>query len=154
MREFPGFDGPMFLWQKVEAVDGVAQAISLIRADRTIALATNSVASQESEIRQALGRVGLDIYFDNIYCFTKMGIMKPSSRFFDYIVKDLGLLPINLVMVGDDFEKDIKGANRCGIYGIWLNENSAERKTGKMYNSINSMAELPNAIALREVMLG
>jgi FMN phosphatase YigB (HAD superfamily) len=160
MREFPEFDGPMYLWEKVEAVAGVAEAIPKIREDMIIALATNSIASQESEIRKALDRVGLNDCFDKIFCFTKIGIMKPSRRFFDYIINDLGRMAIrpyissqNLVMVGDDFEKDIKGANKSGIFGIWLNENSGERKVGKMFDTINSMAELPEAIARRERML-
>jgi len=42
MRVFPECQGPMFAWPWVEAVDGVREALTKLRPDWTIVLATNA----------------------------------------------------------------------------------------------------------------
>lgn len=49
---------------------------------------------------------------------------KPSELFFKMALRDLKAIPEQVVMVGDDYESDIVGAQRCGIQGVML-------KTGK-----------------------
>ena len=122
MRDIPGSQVPMYLWQRVEAMPGIIEALTSIRQNWKVALATNSVHSGEDEIRKALSRVGLHNYFDKIYCFRKVGHRKPSPEFFEYVMNDLGIEARNIVMIGDNFEIDILGANQSGIYGIWFNE--------------------------------
>lgn len=146
MRDFPRYHGPMRLWPQVEAIPGVRDALDTIGRDRIIALASNAADSSESDIRQALARVGLDQFVNNIYCFSAIGSMKPSAGFFKYILSNLHLKPHNILMVGDDFEKDILGANRSGIFGIWFNERTDETRSGTLYRTIHTMSELPSLV--------
>ena len=146
MRDFPEFTGPMAAWPHVEALPNVKEILIQLRAQWTLALATNSVDSAETAIWEALDRVGLRSLLDKIYCFRTIGYSKPSSDFFDYIVEDLEMDRRRLVMVGDGFEKDVLGANRSGIRGIWLNESSAEEKVGKMHKTIFDFRSLPNIL--------
>jgi FMN phosphatase YigB (HAD superfamily) len=53
-------------------------------------------------------------------------------------------------MVGDDFESDVLGANRSGIFAIWLNLVTSERRVSRMYDTIYTMADLPGLINRRE----
>jgi putative hydrolase of the HAD superfamily len=61
-------------------------------------------------------------------------------------LQDLGLTVDDVVMVGDSFESDVMGANRMGIRAIWLNERSAELRTGEMYRTIRNLSELPQVL--------
>lgn len=49
---------------------------------------------------------------------TPVIIGKPSTDYFNVAVKDMGLNPSEVVMVGDDIIGDVKGAMDCGIRGI------------------------------------
>lgn len=147
MRDFPEFCGPMATWSHVEAIPNVKEALVELQPQWTLALATNSVDSDEMAIWEALDRVGLQPLLDRVYCFQSIGHSKPAPEFFDYIVEDLRLDRCRVVMVGDGFEKDVLGANRSGIRGIWFNESSTEVRVGKMYETIFDFRSLPDILA-------
>ena len=42
MRDFPEFKGPMTLWPRVEAVDGVTEALESLYQDTVCCLASNA----------------------------------------------------------------------------------------------------------------
>jgi phospholysine phosphohistidine inorganic pyrophosphate phosphatase len=46
---------------------------------------------------------------------------KPSPHFFALVLDDLKLAPENVVIIGNDIESDIKGAQRMGIRGVLVN---------------------------------
>ena len=147
MRDFPKFSGPMAAWPHVEVLPNVKDTLVELRPQWKLALATNSIDSDETEIWEALDRVGLGSLLDKVYCFQSIGHSKPAPDFFDYIVKDLLMDRRRIVMVGDGFEKDVLGANQSGIRGIWFNESSDQVRVGKMYRTIFDFRSLPEALA-------
>ena len=147
MRDFPKFSGAMADWPHVEAIPNVKEVLVELRPQWTLALATNSIDSDETAIWEALDRVELGSLLDKVYCFQSIGHSKPAPDFFDYIVKDLLMDRHSIVMVGDGFEKDVLGANQSGIRGIWFNESSDEVRVGKMYRTIFDFRSLPEALA-------
>jgi putative hydrolase of the HAD superfamily len=146
MRVLPDCDGPMVAWPRVEALPYVGDTLTQLRADWLMGLATNAAASEEDEIWQALARVGLDRLLDKVYCYRTIGHKKPGREFFDYILHDLKLDRESVFLVGDDFEADVMGANRCGIRAVWLNERSDEIRMGEMYRTIHDLRDLPKAL--------
>ena len=146
MRDFSEFSGSMASWPYVEALPNVKKVLVELRPQWTLALATNAIDSDEKAIREALDRVGLSSLLDKVYCFQNIGHSKPTPDFFDYIVKDLLMDRCRMVMVGDDFEKDVLGANRSGIRSIWFNESSDEMRIGKMYETIFDFRSLPDVL--------
>ncbi|NLG83041.1 MAG: HAD-IA family hydrolase [Firmicutes bacterium] len=152
MRDFPQFDGPMFTWPRVEAIPHVEEVLAALRPSWILALATNAEPSDEADIRKALARVGLHELIEKVYCYRRIGHKKPSPEFFEYILADLGMEPARVVMVGDDFEMDVLGANRAGIPAVWFNERAPhERRSGKMYRTIHDFRALPEEL---EALLG
>ena len=147
MRDFPESSGPMAAWSHVEAVPNVKEVLAQLRSQWTLALATNSVDSDETAIWEALNRVGLRSLLDKVYCFQSIGHSKPAPDFFNYIVNDLGVDRRRMIMVGDGFEKDVLGANLAGIRGVWFNQLSDEIKIGKMYKTICDFRSLPETLA-------
>ena len=146
MRDFKEYSGPMKDWPRLEALPGAGESLAALRADWVLALATNAADSDEPAICSALRRVDLDRYLDKIYCFKKIGCRKPSPAFFSFILDDLGFPPNQAVMVGDDYEVDVLGANRCGLRAVWFNERSAEDRRDAQHRTIHSLAELPGLI--------
>lgn len=140
------YSGPMASWPRVEAVPHVVEVLTELHPQWQTALATNAEDSDQAKIRAALGRVGLDALLDKVYGFRTIGHRKPAPRFYEHIADDLGLDGTRLVMVGDDFEADVLGANQAGLYAIWFNERSREELTGRWYRTIHDFRQLPAAL--------
>lgn len=138
MRVFAEQSGPMCRWPRVEAVPGAVEALGRLSKSWQIALATNAADSDEADIRRALARVGLDGLFKKIYCFARVGYKKPSREFFGYVLQDLQLPCSSVVMIGDEFERDVLGANACGIRAVWLNRLTADVRQGAMYQTAHN----------------
>lgn len=146
MRVFLEYEGPMASWPQVVSMPHAEQVLSELRGRSMLAVATNAADSEESEIRTALDRVGLDKLLDKVYCYRKIGHKKPSKEFFGYIMSDLGVEPSQVIMVGDDFEADVAGANKCGIRAIWYNPRTAERHESAMHQTIHDLRSLPQVL--------
>jgi FMN phosphatase YigB (HAD superfamily) len=146
MRVFPGFGGPMLGWPRVEAMPFASEILAELHLCYVQVLATNAAESEEAEIRAALDRVGLDKLLDKVYCYRKIGHKKPSKEFFEYILADLGIEQSQTIMVGDDFEADVLGANRCVIRAIWYNPRTDEGHESVMHQTIHDLRALPQSL--------
>jgi putative hydrolase of the HAD superfamily len=147
MIDDPASTTSMLEWEVVQRVPGIEEVLALLKANgKTIVLATSAAVSDEDQIRLALARVGLDSFFDKIYCFKNTGLSK-SQEFYQYLLKDMQLLPSQALMVGDSFEKDVLSANKAGYAAVWFNEKTNENKRAALHISVHSMKELANIFA-------
>lgn len=146
MRIFSEFKGPMLNWPRVEAVRDVPKVLEELHKTWRLGVATNASDSYEKEIWGALSRVGLIQFLDRVYCSRTVGHRKPSRKFFEYILNDLGVDRSRVIMVGDDFESDVLGAVMCGIRAIWFNGRSQESKIGEMFRTIHGFKSLPEVV--------
>jgi FMN phosphatase YigB (HAD superfamily) len=55
---------------------------------------------------------------------------KPDPRIFAHTLVRLSVPPTEAVMVGDDLTRDIRGARKAGIAGIWVNRTGAASAAG------------------------
>src|SRR5512145_781265 len=142
MRDDPTATAPMVEWQTVEAVAGIAEVLAYLHSSgRRIGLATSADVSDESQIRGALRRCGLDQYFSHIYCFKNTQLPK-GEAFYRHILSDLGIPASEALMVGDSFAKDVQAANAVGIFAVWFNWRSDEIHKGELHVTVHSMQEL------------
>jgi putative hydrolase of the HAD superfamily len=142
MRDNPSLTVPMVEWPTVEVIHGIADALDYLRSSgRAVVLATSAEISDESQIRAALARVGLDEYFAYIYCFKNTHLPK-GEAFYRHILNDLDLPATQALMVGDHFQKDVQAANAVGIFAVWFNPKSEETRQGELYVTVHSMQEL------------
>jgi putative hydrolase of the HAD superfamily len=146
MRVFPEYSGPMVEWPEVAALPLAAQVLAELHPHCLLALATNARDSQEDQIWAALDRAELSIHLDKIYCFKNIGQVKPTRQFYEYIIKDLKLPADQVIMVGDDWQADVLGANQAGLRAIWLNTHSPEQRSGPQFQTIHSLAGLVEAL--------
>jgi putative hydrolase of the HAD superfamily len=126
---------------------GAAEVLKRLQGSVLIALVTNADDSDEPAIWKALHRVGLGSLFDRVFCSRAIGHRKPSIEFFKVILGELQVGPSVTVMVGDDFEVDVLGANAAGISAIWFNHRSAEKRSGPLHTTIHDLRDLPQALA-------
>ena len=152
MRVFPEYDGPMVAWPKVEAMPHAEEVLSELHSRSLLAVATNAADSDEAEIRAALERVGLAKHIDRIYCYRRLGHKKPSKEYFKAILADLGLEAGHVIMVGDDFDADVIGANNSGLRAIWYNPRTSEEREGDMHQTVHDLRQLPHASILKDLI--
>jgi len=74
-------------------------------------------------------------------------IGKPSPHFFALALDDLEMKPENVLMIGDDIESDIKGAQRMGMRGVLVKTgkylpSDLERKDVSPWKTITDIGEI------------
>jgi putative hydrolase of the HAD superfamily len=133
---------PMASLPNLEIVPGVDSVLEVLHASqRKIILTTNAAISTEEQISEALARVGLDKYFERIFCFKNTYLLK-GEDFYRYILKDLDIDPSQVLMIGDNFEKDVLAPSSVGIQAIWFNPLGTENRHGNLHFTIHNMQQL------------
>ncbi len=80
-------------------------------------------------------------------------IGKPSSDFFQIAIDDMGLNSSEVIMIGDDIDSDVGGAQKVGLRGVLVKTGKyrqayAEASEIKPDLVIDSIADLPNVLGL------
>jgi putative hydrolase of the HAD superfamily len=142
MHGHPERTAPVIEWETIELIEGITDVLACLHASgRRIVLATSADVSDESQIRGALARNGLDIYFSHIYCFKNTGLTK-SEAFYRHILNDLNIPASDALMVGDGFEKDVQVPNAVGMFAVWFNPSSDETRKSDLHITVHSMEGL------------
>jgi len=84
-----------------------------------------------------LKALGLWEYFDLVIAAPDVGAMKPSSKYFQYALAKLKLHPGEVVMIGDDWEKDLAQAFDLGLRTIiWGKEDIRAHRVLKDFRKL------------------
>lgn len=70
--------------------------------------------------------LGLQQFISHIVTSEEAGIEKPHPFMFHRALFKLGLAHDEVIMIGDNFKKDIMGASYIGINSYWLNRSASE----------------------------
>jgi len=149
MKVFPDQTGPMALWPKVVAVEGIQEILPLVKERFKIVLISNAQHSDRDLIYQALERVSLSQYFHEIFTPHELNERKPAPQFYLNILNQIEIEPENGIMIGDDYENDIIAAKQVGLWTIWYNEDNKQHlDTNFPYHDaeINKIEELASLI--------
>ena len=93
--------------------------LSALRAQGyLVALITNGRGTVQ---RPKLHMLGLENAFDAVLISAEFGIHKPDPAIFHAMAEKLGVLPGEMVYVGDHPLNDITGAFRSGCPALWVN---------------------------------
>lgn len=143
MRDDATQAGPMYLWEHVEAMPYALNVLKSLHPHYRIGLASNAAVSTEIEIRAALQRVGLDTYIDVIFCRHALGHSKLAPEFWQAISTLSHVAAANILMIGDDYEKDVQAPTIAGLQSIWFNWRNQAKKNCP---SITSLQQLPERL--------
>lgn len=78
------------------------------------------VSNFYGNIHAVLRSYRLDSYFKHVIESAVVGVRKPDPRIFTLGIEVLGLLPEEVLVVGDSYSKDIVPAHTLGCRTLWL----------------------------------
>ena len=103
---------------------GAVEVLRTLRdRGKRLGLLTNGFSETHRE-KIALLQIGE--LFDAIFIADEVGMLKPDPLLFAHACTTLGVATMNGAMVGDRYERDIRGALDAGLYTIWLNIRSEQ----------------------------
>lgn len=103
----------------------------LLRALRDRGMKLGVVTNGLSEThREKIALLRIGEYFDAIFLSDEVGMVKPDPLLFAHACRTLGGAPSHAAMVGDRYDRDIRGAMEAGLYTIWLNVRNEELPPG------------------------
>ena len=124
--------GPGYDWDRLNALFAM-----LADGARLIALHKNRYWRKESKLILDLGPfVALLEYAAGVEARI---VGKPARPFFELVLADMGAEPATTIMIGDDIESDIAGAQNAGLRAVQV-------RTGKFHPADEARADiLPDA---------
>ena len=99
------------------SIPGAERALAQLAERYRLAILTNGLPDVQ---REKLIRTGLMDRFDAVVISGELGFGKPDRRIYDETVRQLGLPASACVMVGDNFRRDVAGAQDAGVRGVWI----------------------------------
>lgn len=82
-------------------------------------------------------------YFDTVILSEDAGANKPSQVYFDYAFRQTGAHPESTLMIGDNYNTDILGAQNAGLDVMFFNRKPSSFETpGKVDFEIHALKEI------------
>lgn len=129
----------------ISLLPGVREALIKLRQKGVrMAVITNGKAKTQ---REKLDRFDIKKFFEEIFIDTEIGISKPDVGIYQFAMNKMNVKPDECVMVGDNLNWDIYGAQQAGIYAVWISGQEADSKDKEKVNpdltvkSVSGMAD-------------
>lgn len=118
-------------------VAGAGELLGALHGRTKLAIVTNnSVTEQWDKLRY----LGISDRFDAVLISEEIGITKPDRAIFDAALSRLDCAQDDAVMVGDNWEADVMGAQAAGIAAIWFNRFNQPRRAPAPATEISTLA--------------
>jgi HAD superfamily hydrolase (TIGR01549 family) len=114
-------------------VDGAEEVVTALAARGPLGLITNGASCLQ---REKLAMSGLAEHFAAVVVSGDLGVGKPDPRIFRAALDALGAE--HALMVGDNLERDVRGALALGLDAVWFSDEPAPDRI----RAIRSLREL------------
>jgi putative hydrolase of the HAD superfamily len=119
---FGGTDGLLECWRRARwetqtVYPGAHEVLRALRGRFRLALVSNGASDLQ---RTKLARTGLEEHFGAVVVSSDVGVGKPDPAVFLAALDALGVTPDEAVMVGNDRERDVAGAEAAGVRALWV----------------------------------
>lgn len=109
-----------------------------------------SNAGDDKDVQQLVQRFGIASHFDFVLTSAACSYRKPHPRIFEMALSKWYFLASEAVMVGDNLDADIRGAQNAGLYGIWISRRAGSRTKDQLQiqpdASLSTLSELPSIL--------
>ena len=117
--------GEDFLYRttmQTNLVDGAIEMLEYLKVKgHTLSIISNGfVEVQYTKLR----RSGLLPYFTNVFLSEEVGYQKPDIRFFQIVLEKLNVSPAECLVIGDNLQTDIQGAQNANIRAVFYQNNT------------------------------
>lgn len=100
----------------IEAMEVHSEAVRFLNRCKDERLPVCLVSDMLTEIQiRKVYKLGIEQFINRMVTSEEAGAEKPDRRIFELALKKLGLGSSEVIMIGDDLEKDVKGAGEFGI---------------------------------------
>lgn len=132
------------LKERVVPINGAYEIIKYIYDNKyDIYIVTNGV---KGAVPFKLEKLGINNYIKDVITAEEVGYMKPHKEFFEEVKKRVSYNKEEMLLIGDELEKDIKGGNDNDIDTCWLNQNNAKYIEYIPTYEIKKLLELKNIL--------
>lgn len=100
--------------------------------------------------RDKIATLQIGEYFDAIFMPDEVGMLKPDPLLFAHACTTLQSAPARSAMIGDRYERDIRGAKTAGLYTIWMNVHGGTVPPGAPEPDVT----VPGIVGVRAALLG
>ena len=126
---------------KTELFPNTIEVLKYLSEKYTLAIITNGFKEVQYE---KLRNCNIEKYFSKIVCSEDVGHQKPHMEIFQYSLSSLNARKKDSIMIGDDFNIDIIGANNYGIDSVLFNPNEFELEI-----ELNSVIQIQSLLQLK-----
>lgn len=126
---------------KTHIFPGAHETLSYLQKKYQLHIITNGFKEVQ---HTKLANCNLTAYFDLILCTEEVGVNKPHPLVFETALAKTKAHPSQSVMIGDNPETDIRGAQNCGFQTIFFNPERTE-------NTVKS-AEIQDLLELLNIL--
>ena len=109
-----------------QVVDGAPELLAHLTKRGPVHVLSNGFANLQS---RKLKSGGIDKYITKLILSDDIDVTKPDRRLFDYALEQVGGTPETTVMIGDNYDADILGANNAGWHTIFFNRKNVVLET-------------------------
>lgn len=98
-------------------------------------------------LNEKMNKLGITQYISNVFSAEEVGAMKPHEDFYKGLFKKIDVKPNDkMLFIGDELEKDIKGAIENKIDTCWCNYNNEKNTKYKINYEIHNLKELTSIL--------
>jgi putative hydrolase of the HAD superfamily len=136
--------GEDFLYRttmQTNLVDGAIEILDYLKGKGYILsiISNGFVEVQYTKLR----RSGLLPYFSNVFLSEEIGCQKPNIRFFQAVLEKLQAKPAECLVIGDNLQTDIQGAQNANINSIFFaNGSEFSENSGQFMVIIQNLMQL------------
>ncbi len=112
---------------------------------RKLKMGIVSNIQSEERLRTELKTIGLLDFFPSLVASGTVGMEKPQREIFDLGARKIGLEPREILFVGDDLERDYKGALGAGMNPVLVDRNQRHMDQ-PLLKRVTSLEEVPELL--------
>ncbi|MBM3151811.1 MAG: HAD family hydrolase [Chloroflexi bacterium] len=130
----------------VAETDSIPTLSILKNAGYRLGMVSN--ASDDRNVMQLVERDGFLPYFDFIVTSAACGMRKPRPEIFRLALDHAYVPAERVAMIGDTKKADIEGANRLGIFSIWIRRRAVQLDPAIVPGAVvETLSEIPSLLA-------
>ncbi|MCD4752487.1 MAG: HAD-IA family hydrolase, partial [Anaerolineaceae bacterium] len=137
MQVEPFEKGPMVNWVNLALNENsLPETLRRLTSSYSLYIATNAQDSNYDQVLEALKRVGICRYFNDVFMKQTVGVEKSTPEYYQRILEKIKCPKDQVLMVGDDYLRDILFPHSIGIQTCFYNPT--------LKNEINSVSPIQN----------